>query len=377
MADLKLNGITPDCIGSIKLGGIDVQKIYDGSTLVWPFGCDGPYTPVEGQNFRFIAQKNTPPYFGLFDETLTEVNTSYNFADLPNASLTVVAAVSDNFTYMLAAGNSSNEPVQLSTNNGESWNTLPFSSSRIAVHISKSGKTMIIETGNYPSAIIEVSNNFGSSFTTLDLNNVITLGTSIMLIGKMALSSGGEVVLVSVRVNGLYPNNPWRLLKSTNSGASFSDITDTVGFPFTDAATIVNVQDALVSGNGQYQIYFNAYGPSRYSDDYGATFVDKDYQLADWDENGQMSEDGQYFMLNSFLTAGAYSTDFGVSSPLNIIPNAQRYSLGVSNSGQFSLVGSTSGSFASIEYSSDFFNTFTFVPSSSGANIPYLIVDVS
>ena len=154
MADLKLNGITPDCIGSIKLGGIDVQKIYDGNTMIWPFGCDDPYIPVEGQNFRFIAQKDTSPYFGLFDETLTEVSTPYNFADLPNASLTAVSAVSDNFTYMLAAGISSNVPVQLSTNNGESWNTLPFSSNRDNVHISKSGKTMIIETGGFNSPII-------------------------------------------------------------------------------------------------------------------------------------------------------------------------------------------------------------------------------
>lgn len=36
MSDLKLNGITPDGVGKIKLGSSDVQKIYSGSTLVWP-----------------------------------------------------------------------------------------------------------------------------------------------------------------------------------------------------------------------------------------------------------------------------------------------------------------------------------------------------
>ncbi len=36
MADFKLNGITPDGVGKIKLGSVDVQKIYMGSTLVWP-----------------------------------------------------------------------------------------------------------------------------------------------------------------------------------------------------------------------------------------------------------------------------------------------------------------------------------------------------
>lgn len=36
MSDLKLNGVTPDGIGKIKLGSTDVQKVYSGSTLVWP-----------------------------------------------------------------------------------------------------------------------------------------------------------------------------------------------------------------------------------------------------------------------------------------------------------------------------------------------------
>ena len=36
MADFKLNGITPDGVGKIKLGSVDVQEIYMGSTLVWP-----------------------------------------------------------------------------------------------------------------------------------------------------------------------------------------------------------------------------------------------------------------------------------------------------------------------------------------------------
>src|SRR5210317_2255650 len=36
MADFKLNGITPDGVGKIKIGSVDVQEIYMGSTLVWP-----------------------------------------------------------------------------------------------------------------------------------------------------------------------------------------------------------------------------------------------------------------------------------------------------------------------------------------------------
>jgi uncharacterized protein (TIGR02145 family) len=36
MADLKLNGITPDGVGKIKVGNTNVQKIYNGDELVWP-----------------------------------------------------------------------------------------------------------------------------------------------------------------------------------------------------------------------------------------------------------------------------------------------------------------------------------------------------
>ena len=39
MADLKLNGITPG-VNKIKLGNSSVQKIYNGSTLVWPIPVD-------------------------------------------------------------------------------------------------------------------------------------------------------------------------------------------------------------------------------------------------------------------------------------------------------------------------------------------------
>ena len=35
MGDLKIQGITP-AVGKIKVGDINVQKIYDGTELVWP-----------------------------------------------------------------------------------------------------------------------------------------------------------------------------------------------------------------------------------------------------------------------------------------------------------------------------------------------------
>jgi surface protein len=50
MADLKLNGITPDGVGKIKLGGSNVQKIYSSSTLVWPT-APGPCTGYEFNSY--------------------------------------------------------------------------------------------------------------------------------------------------------------------------------------------------------------------------------------------------------------------------------------------------------------------------------------
>jgi hypothetical protein len=41
MADLKLNGVTL-AVGKIKVGDTDVQKIYQGETLVWPTSTPGP-----------------------------------------------------------------------------------------------------------------------------------------------------------------------------------------------------------------------------------------------------------------------------------------------------------------------------------------------
>jgi len=49
MADLKFNGITPG-VNKIKLGNSSVQKIYDGSTLVWPMSID----PEEVQICSYI-----------------------------------------------------------------------------------------------------------------------------------------------------------------------------------------------------------------------------------------------------------------------------------------------------------------------------------
>ena len=333
---------------------------------------DTDYTPIEGQNFRVIASKTAQPYFGLFDETLTEVSTSYTFADLPNASNTKIGAVSDNFTYMLAGGASDpNTPVRMSTDNGQSWTQLSYNATTNDITMSKSGKVMVIETGS--SGYIAVSNNFGTTFTSIDLNQLISQGTLLSIV-KVDLSSSGDTILVVGRATDI-SGNKHRILKSTDFGVSFSDITTSVGFPST-SGFYVSIDDALISGNGKYQIYFNTSNESRYSDDYGQTFVNKNYPTEDWNENGQISHNGEYFMLNSTNSPGRYSDDFGVTASLSTIANASIWSLGVSNSGKFSINGSST-SISDMQYSDDFFASFTTVTAQSGVSRPYIIIDVS
>ena len=71
MADFKLNGITPDGVGKIKLGSVDVQEIYMGSTLVWPSDtpapdpgqvqiCDLIWTDVNSSETELISGGNIP-----------------------------------------------------------------------------------------------------------------------------------------------------------------------------------------------------------------------------------------------------------------------------------------------------------------------------
>ena len=375
---IRDNGVSaPDSYEIVIVGSNGVVESITQYNTITGSCSEDPYEPVEGQDFRFIAKKSASPYFGLFDDALIEVSAPYTFAPVPNYPDSAVAKVSDNYTYILTAGLAGPEVVHLSTNNGESWGALPFSSTVNEVFVSKSGQVIIVESGGYNNPLIEVSNNFGGSFTTFNLDNIITLGTSIPIISRVALSSGGKFITISViGVSGItFGDNNNRILKSSDYGVSFSDITDNVGFPSIGAMYDVSIQDALISGDGKYEIYFNSSGASRYSDDYGETFIDKNYQQTDWNENGQISESGKYFMITGINFEGSYSTDFGVSNTLSTIPTASQQYLGVSSSGEFSFASGTLAN--SLLYSDDFFVTFTPVGPVANVSKPFILVDVS
>ena len=314
-------------------------------------GLPDPYTPVIGTNLRLLTGKTTSPYFGLFDSSLNEVITGYTYANVPNNANSYIAAASDNFTYMLTSGISNSQTVSLSTNNGQSWNSLIYTGDRDTVHMSKSGQVMILET---LTQVILLSNDYGSSFLAIDLATAVTAGTATTL-NRIVMSSGGKYILAVVVTSDLSPGNTNRILKSIDYGATFSDITSDVGFP--DVSTLVNIRDISISGNGQYQIYFNSLGASRYSNDYGQTFTNKFFAQTNWEGNSSTNQSGQYFMLATNAGGESYSNDYGSTGTLYSPPALGGYSgfFGVSNSGQYSLQGSVSSGFT---YSADSFASF-------------------
>jgi len=328
-----------------------------------------PYTPVIGTNLRLLTGKTTSPYFGLFDSSLNEVVTSYTFADVPNNANSYIAASSDNFTYMLTSGvTGSAETVSLSTDNGQSWNSLIYTALQDQVHISKSGQVMILET---PTQVIYLSNDYGSSFLAIDLATAVTAGTATTL-NRIVMSSGGKYILAVVVTSDLSPGNTNRILRSVDYGATFSDITSDVGFP--DVSTLVNIRDISISGNGQYQIYFNSLGASRYSNDYGQTFTNKFFAQTNWEGNSSTNQSGQYFTLATNAGGESYSNDYGSTGTLYSPPALGAYSgfFGVSNSGQYSLQGSVSSGFT---YSVDSFGSFQTTAASALFTNKYLLID--
>ncbi|MHA1905128.1 MAG: hypothetical protein ACW977_14310 [Candidatus Thorarchaeota archaeon] len=83
MADFKVNGITPR-FGNIKVGSTNVKKIYQGSTLVWPFQ-DPPYftTPTDR------AETFNPDAIAV-GETF-EYNVRAKSDSFPNTDLTITS----------------------------------------------------------------------------------------------------------------------------------------------------------------------------------------------------------------------------------------------------------------------------------------------
>ncbi len=368
MGDLKINGITPV---SIYFGGSDVQKIYNGSELVWP-ASDTPYVPVEGEELTFISNKTTEPYYGLFDSNFNEISSDFNFSSLPSSNYKI-AAVSDNLNYMVAAfPNDWIIPGYISKNRGVSWTQMSNLNTRTGhVYMSKSGRVIIFRSAS-SGVNYAISNDHGDSFTNLDLSSLIPSGGTAVAISSISISSDGEVIILNVAINGTYsPKYGSHVFKSTDYGETFVDISSDINPTVGQYQWLVS----LVSGDGKYQIHFSRNGPSSWSDDYGETFTNKNYPQTIL-VNGSINANGRYFMLYDYGTSNfVYSNDYGESTTFLTIPNSRSETSGVSNSGEHSFA--FSDSLASIEYSNDYFDTFTSSNFANGASRPLYIADIS
>tara|TARA_R110000744_G_scaffold160254_1_gene276564 strand:- start:48 stop:1157 length:1110 start_codon:yes stop_codon:yes gene_type:complete len=366
MGDFKIQGITP-AAEKLKLGSLNVSKIYNGSTQVWP---STPYAPIVGGELTFISNKETAPYYGLFDSNFNEISSNFNFSSLPSSNFRI-AAVSDNLNYMVAAfPNNFNNPGYISKNRGVSWTQMSNLNARTGhVYMSKSGRVIIFD--NTGSGInYTISNDYGESFTNLDLSSLIPSGGTAVAISSISISSDGKVIILNVGINGNYPSDYGvHVFKSTDYGETFVDISSDIN------PTVGSYQwfTSLVSGDGKYQIHFSRVGPSSWSDDYGETFTNKNYPQTTIGY-ASINEDGRYFMFYRQDTQEfAYSNDYGESTTFGTIPNSRPETSGVSNSGEHSFA--FSDGLASIEYSNDYFNSFTSSNFANGASWPLYIVD--
>lgn len=370
MGDLKINGITPT---NIYFYARDVQKIYNGSELVWP-PSDIPYVPVDGGELTFISNKLTAPYYGLFDSNFNEISSNFNFSNLPSPDLRI-AAVSDSLNYMIAAfPNNWNSPGYISKNRGVSWTQMSNFNARTGhVYMSKSGRVIIIQTEAQQTMLdFAISNDYGDSFTNLDLSSLIPSGGTMVGISSISISSDGGVILLNISINGTYPSDYGvHVFKSTDYGETFVDISSDIN------PTPGSYQwfQSLVSGDGKYQIIFSRVGPSSWSNDYGETFTNKNYPLTAI-SNASINYDGRYFMFyRTDIQEFVYSNDYGVSATFSTILNSVPYTYGISNSGEHSFA--MSDGLTSIEYSNDYFNSFTSSNFANGASWPLYIADIS
>lgn len=86
MADFKVNGITPSA-GNIKYNSQNVQQIYRGSTLVWPFMEDAPPVCVDRIVVFQICNSNR-----VTDDNFNVYLNSFNWADVNNLTASDLSA---------------------------------------------------------------------------------------------------------------------------------------------------------------------------------------------------------------------------------------------------------------------------------------------
>ena len=362
MSDLKLNGITPS---AISLGSSSVQKIYNGSTLVWPVGVSpsgpDPYTPVYGV-LNFFATKYVSGISNeiiMYDSSFQEIEPDVPFSILPENR--VLVGVSDNYQYMVASSddnNASESNILISQDYGVNFNA-PTSGAFNAwinnVKVSRSGKTILAvdnTSNDISNYIFKISNDYGSTFTQVSLPDV----NSVIGITCCSISGDGKYIGLCVRVFNTLGNAVYKSFFSKDYGVSWKDLEEAAG---ADQNKIFQI---IQSTNGEELVFINIQNTNQkiYSIDYATTFQTTSYTSIPTsfflnNKQSSVSYDNQYYAFGWDGQVIYFGNNGITQQPTSSTPfvSGLASSIFVSNSGEY-IFFSGGGSARDYKYSSNY-----------------------
>lgn len=226
--------------GKIKLGSTDIDRLYFGSDLIWPFNQPDP-PPVFTGTGVLTWESNT---FTLAVANVNLVRQQVLQADGIGGDANKRFRCSDDYKNIIIGSFVNNEIPYISNNYGASFyqtTGLPAVLISESVCMSKSGKYIYIPAGNFPVTLYR-SSNFGLSFQQITGQFPDT--GSYFLASNIAMSHSGKEVLLCIRNQNINE----KLYLSTDYGENFLDITNRI-YPSGNAPTGA-FEGCFVSGDG-------------------------------------------------------------------------------------------------------------------------------
>ena len=330
-----------------------------------------PYEPIEGSEFSVISGTDESPYFAVLDSDFVEQTVPYTFAPLPN-TFSKIAAVSDNYTYMVATQQGGYGTCLVTNDNGESWFDTNISG---LPSISKSGQyVLLIERIFGDPDVAHLSSDYGNTFSVVDLTQAVSGGVT-RIISDAQFSGSGRSILLRVTVG----QDDNRLVQSTDYGVSFENITGRIGY-------IKYTRGIHMSGSGQYITVLGSSdnNMSRVSINYGQSFHNVNYPLNYDVQNAynismSSSYDGQYTIFSERGFGTYLNSDFGSTNTITLIDGSSIVaSQGVSTSGDKSFIQKlTNNNPIQVRVSNNAFQSYATILPADNINATFTYVDVS
>ena len=298
---------------------------------------EDPYNPVESTTASFVSRINLATNnltSGLVTKNLG-ITSYFNTTDTFD-----IIVSSDNYEYMVVRrstqGNLSN---LISRDFGQTWSA-SGQPNDYPITISKSGQVFISQSSGLGTDI-RISNDYGLTFVT-QTSKLLALnpGWVIETIWDTSMSSGGRYIYLSMTIKQ-FSNRKTRIVKSSDYGATWQDITDSVpefNFPLRLDNTIV------VSGSGEYVVLrikpYLTTGGNYISSNYGQTWsLTSDQSVNNSNDTDLLSnESGQYVIYHNQTQGGSLylSSDYGNTFSILSTTHVDFIrDLTISNSGQF------------------------------------------